>query len=49
MPGNGKIITLKTSETEILYFVETIFLPSKVILEYSPHGDRLLDTPRILP
>lgn len=49
MPGNGKIITLKTSETEILYFVETIFLPSKVILEYSSHGDRLLDTLRILP
>lgn len=47
--GNMNIINLKTQKPEILYFVETIFLPSKVILEHSSHGDRFLDTLRILP
>lgn len=51
VPGNGNmnIINLKTQKPEILYFVETIFLPSKVILKHSSHGDRFLDTLRILP
>lgn len=49
VPENGNILNLKTQKAETLYFVETIFLPSKVILEHSSHGDRLLDTLRILP
>lgn len=45
--SNGKSITLKTSE--ILYFGEIVFLPSRVIPEHSAHEGRFLATLTILP